>query len=327
MQALHRLAGSHIEFMSADVRFTTFLHLLPNLRRVELQTYHVPRDAISNILDLGSLVALTSLHTLSLQGGGFVLEQLDSLTQLKSLSLAMKLLSPIIGPLCQLPCSLTSLNTASTGGHCRSRGAMSLLLQFQGLLQSLTLDVPDMRDLTTGNPAKLSAFACLQQLTHLHFAIGCDELNSGECSELNLPKLQSLHAEFEYSPNGPYPQWQLRGCPELHRMTLVCYDHDLYGDDGNGSRGKVDLRGILGIQVSSLHLALHIPEDARFVAAFSAWELETVSIESTSPSTSKDWPNSQTVQDVLGCLACHVPMRKVMVNYEWVCDRIAKQRT
>ena len=266
---------------------------------------------------------LTSLHTLSLQGGHFTVEHLEKLTQLSSLSLiSFDLHRDFVRPFCQLPPSLTSLNMASCACCCATRITMSRLLHFQAHLQSLTLGGSDMLDLDNST-AKLSALACLQQLTHLQFAMNGGELNG--CTELHFPKLQSLHAQFVNWPNVEYPHWHLGGCPELRTMTL------LYYDDLQSEAPVVDLRGIHGCQLTSLHIELHLAEYIRALAAFDAWRLDAVSIGyvCSDPGIVYDrteWPKSQSVRDILGCLACHVPASKVTVNGERVCDRIVKQR-
>ena len=330
VQALRRLAGPRIERLSADIRFTPFLHLLPNLRQVDLQTGDFARCAIRSFFDIGSMVVLTSLHTLSLQGGQFLLEHSNKLTQLRFLSLTdFHLHTEGGGPFCCLPGLLTRLDMTSVGDDSDMpyEGAypVSPLRHFEGQLRSLTLGAADM-EVLGDDPAKLSRLACLQQLTHLHFSLLCDELNQVMCSELNFPQLQSLHAEFESWPDGPYPCWQLGGCPELHSLTLM------YSDASDSSQRAVDLQDIHGSRASSLHLALDLPEHVKACAAFDTWRLETVSIEYHDPASGDDelmrmqWPRSQSVMGILGCLACYVPMGNVTVNHERVSDRAVKPR-
>ena len=319
VQALRRLAGVHIEHLCADIRFTPFLHLLPKLRRLELQTRDIAPGVIGSTFDMGSLIALTSLSALELKGGKFNLDHLEKLTQLSSLSL-IKWRTEDSGPFCQLPCALTRLDMEVYVWSPAKHTYLSPLLHFQGQLRSLTIGKHDMNHL--GNDlAKLISLGCMQQLTHLQFELLGGELTG--CIDLNLPNLQSLHARFGFWPDGPYPHWQLAGCPELRRMTL------LYFDDEESEQEAVDLRGIHGCQVASLHLQLHLPYFVRAVAAFHKWRLETVSIEHDCPDLApphnrKSWPKSQSVQGILSCLAGHVT-GNVTVNDEQFSDQAVQQ--
>ena len=320
VQLLLRLAGPAVECLYADIRFTPFLHMLPNLRHVVLQTFDLPEGALGNLFDVGSLIALTSLSCLSLGGGAFSVQQMEQLTQLRSLCLNdFQKLSDHPGPFCQLPTSLTSLDLVSDW-YCPSGPSVGPVLQFGGQLESLILDQAYMQDLHN-DPACLSTFACLQQLTCLTLSI---QDGSSASTELNLPKLQSMHAEFQSWPSGPHPHWQLHGCPALRSLTLkyVCYEDEL--DDGVSR--SLDLRGIHGGSVSSLHLELQVPNQIRAVADFDAWRLEEVSLEYENPESEcaeherTDWRKNQSVRDILGCLVGHFPLSEVNVNEEHVCD-------
>lgn len=322
MQLLHlqtvlRLVGGPgLTSLSSSLSYVSYMHLMPALQHLELTPYpawHVEQPIPK--LDLGALAAVSSLRVLKIIGTNCTLKYMEHLSQLKALVLT-DTTHPVgvTAPCLKLPLSLTRLgfqmadwgDSAVEAGYTRPL-AITVLHAFQGELRSLTLDpqfVIEFRE------SQLSTLACLQNLTHLKLGFFVGPTLGGR---LDLASLQSLHLDTAYWSAGQHPMLNLDSCPNLQSLLL-----SYCGGDQVGSR-MIDLRGITGCLASSLHLELDVSTEMRAIANFSGWRLRAVTIASpviyTLPG-GREWRTVQSVHDVLGALAGHVPARNVTVDDE-----------
>ena len=258
-------------------------------------------------LDLGPLTALQGLRELNINEGRFHLKHLEQLTQLKALSLDD--LGPPEGataPQLQLPVSLTEMELALTAKSfypvkCIPVWARSALQSFEGHLLSLLLSPPFGCESQAG-VTRLSSIACLQQLTDLTLCL----IGPSSDGQLVFSSLQYLRLEIFDWPAEWQPRWDLTGCPNLSALSLRVQGCDV-------RQPSLDLRGITGCLASTLLLQLDVEADVRSSADFAGWMLEAVDITARSGQT---WRGMQSVHDLIGALAGHLPICQVTVDGE-----------
>ena len=315
LQTVRRIVGPpRLTSLDSSLSFVPFMHILPALRHLRLDGHSDWSEERSRTtLDLGPLAAVPTLRVLDLEATRYYLQHLDRLTQLEAL-----VLTDVAHPVgtqasgLRIPLSLTRLELQTSGWEDPadpssgriSEMAKPQLHSFNGHLLSLTLDPHFLCEMKDGL-RDLSALACLQQLTYLKLG---SVMGTPIDGQLALSSLQSLRLQMIDWPAGPHPRWDLTRCPALQTLSLELYTNEPEDDC------VIDLRGIRGCLAATLHVKLgfNLEDDLRALADFSGWMLKAVYIKAGQ--SRGRWHAEQSVRDLIGALACHLPFSNVFVD-------------